>query len=101
MKLQFGDKDAYDEAYPNLEDVSYTWCIRDMFTQIQMKNDKAMVSGAGVNKIILNHLRHMILEQIYTVNLRGKTHHEIIAIIANAGRTAEKWDAATKNLRLT
>jgi len=64
MKLQFWDKDAYDEAYPNFEYVSYTWCIRDMFTKIQMKNDKAMVSDAGVNKIILNHLRYTILEQI-------------------------------------
>jgi hypothetical protein len=28
----------------------------------------------------------------------GKTNQEIITIIPNAGRTAEKWEAARKNL---
>jgi hypothetical protein len=30
----------------------------------------------------------------------GKTVEEIIGIITNAGRTAEKWDGARKNLDL-
>jgi hypothetical protein len=34
------------------------------------------------------------------VDLTGKTDQEIITIITNAGRTAEKWEAARKNLGL-
>ena len=71
-----------------------------MFTKIQMYNDKAMVSGAALKKLILDRLPHKILEQMHTIDLTGKTDDEIITIITNAGRTAEKWDAAKKNLRL-
>jgi hypothetical protein len=71
-----------------------------MFTQIQMHNDKALVSGAALKKIILDRLPHKILEQMHTVDLTGKTDDEIIGIITNAGRTAEKWDEAKKNLGL-
>jgi len=65
-----------------------------------MYNDKAMVSGAALKKLILDRLPHKILEQMHTIDLTGKTDDEIITIITNAGRTAEKWDAAKKNLRL-
>jgi hypothetical protein len=71
-----------------------------MFTQIQMHNDKALVSGAALKKIILDRLPNKILEQMHTVDLTGKTDDEIISIITNAGRTAEKWDEARKNLGL-
>jgi hypothetical protein len=54
LKLRFEDKDAKDEAYAALEKVRYEGCIRDMFTQIQMHNDKALVSGAAFKKIILD-----------------------------------------------
>jgi len=54
LKLWFEDKDAEDEAYASLEKVRYDGCIRDMFTQIQMHNDKALVSGAALKKIILD-----------------------------------------------
>jgi hypothetical protein len=37
---------------------------------------------------------------MHTVDLSGKTDEEIITIITNAGRTAEKWDEARKNLGL-
>jgi hypothetical protein len=100
LKLRFEDKDAKDEAYAKLEKVRYEGCIRDMFTQIQMHNDKASVSGAALKKIILDRLPHNILEQMHTVDLTGKTDDEIITIITNAGRTAEKWDEAKKNLGL-
>jgi hypothetical protein len=100
LKLRFEDKDAKDEAYAALEKVRYDGCIRDMFTQIQMHNDKALVSGAALKKIILDRLPYKILEQIHTVDLTGKTDVEIIAIITNAGRTAEKCDEAKKNLGL-
>jgi hypothetical protein len=100
LKLRFEDKDAKDEAYAALEKVPYDGCIRDMFTQIQMHNDKALVSGAALKKIILDRLPYKILEQMHTVNLTGKTDDEIITIITNAGRTAEKWDEAKKNLGL-
>jgi hypothetical protein len=56
-----------------------------MFTQIQIYNDKVIVSGAALKKIILNRLLHKILEQIHTVDLTGKTDKEIIITITNAG----------------
>lgn len=65
-----------------------------------MQNDKAMVPGAALKKIILDRLPHKILEQMHTVDLTGKTDNEIISIITNAGRTAENWDEVKKNLRL-
>jgi hypothetical protein len=100
LKLRFEDKDAKDEAYSALEKVRYDGCIRDMFTQIQMHNDKALVSGAALKKIIQDRLPHKIQEQMHTVDLTGKTDDEIVTIITNAGRTAEKWDEARKNLGL-
>jgi hypothetical protein len=48
LKVGFQDKDAKDEASADLEKVQYDGCIRDMFTQIQMYNDKAMVSGTAL-----------------------------------------------------
>jgi hypothetical protein len=98
LKLRFEDEDAKEEASAALDKVRYDGCIRDMFTQIQMDNDKAMVSGAAFKKIILDHLPYKILKQSHTVDLTSKTHDEIITIITNAGRTAEKWDEAKKNL---
>jgi len=100
LKLRFEDKDAKDEAYAELEGVRYEGCIRDMFTKIQTFNDKAMVSGAALKKLILERLPQKILEQMHVVDLTGKTDNEIITIITNAGRTAEKWEAARKNLGL-
>lgn len=100
LKLQFDDKDAQDEANEDLEKVWYDGCFRDMFTQIQMYNDEAMVSGAALKKIVLVRLTHNILEQMHTIDLTGKTDDQIIRIITNAGRTAEKWKAARKNLGL-
>jgi len=100
LKLRFDDKDAKDEAFANLEEVRYEGCIRDMFTKIQTFNDKAMVSGAALKKLILERLPQKILDQMHVVDLTGKTDNEIITIITNAGRTAEKWEAARKNLGL-
>jgi len=100
LKLRFEDKDAKDEAYAELEEVRYEGCIRDMFTRIQTLNDKAMVTGAALKKLILERLPQKILEQMHVVDLTGKTDNEIITIITNAGRTAEKWEAARKNLGL-
>jgi hypothetical protein len=100
LKLWFEDKDAKDEAFADLEKVRYEGCIRDMFTRIQTFKDKAMVTGAALKKMILQRLPQKILEQMHTVDLTGKTDQEIIMIITNAGRTAEKWEAARKNLGL-
>jgi hypothetical protein len=100
LKLRFEDRDAKDEAYAELEKVRYEGCIRDMFTQIQTLNDKAAVTGAAFKKLILERLPHKILEQIHTVDLTGRTDQEIMTIITNAGRTAEKWEAARNNLGL-
>jgi len=36
---------------------------------------------------------------MHTGNLTGGTDQEMIDTITNAGRTAEKWDEAKKNLR--
>jgi len=100
LKLRFKDKDAKDEAYAELEEVRNEGCIRDMFTRIETLNDKAMVSGAALKKLILERLPRKILEQMHVVDLTGKTDNEIITIITNAGRNAEKWEAARKNLGL-
>ena len=100
LTLRFEDKDAKDEAYAELEQVRYDGCIRDMFTRIQTHNNKAMVTGAALKKLILERLPAKILEQMHTVDLTGKTDQEIMAIITSAGRTAEKWEAARKNLSL-
>jgi len=59
-----------------------------------------MFSGAALTKLILEGLPQKILDQMHVVDLMGKTDNEIITIIANAGRTAENWEAARKNLGL-
>jgi len=100
LTLRFDDKDAKDEAYAELEQVRYEGCIRDMFTRIQTHNDKAKVMGAALRKLILERLPAKILEQMHNVDLTGKTDQEIMTIITNAGRIAEKWEAARKNLSL-
>jgi len=100
LKLRFEDRDDKDEADASLKKVRYDGCIRDMFTKIQMFNDRALVSGAALKKIILDRLPHKILEQMHTIDLTGKTDNELITIITNAGRTAEKWDEARMNLEL-
>jgi len=100
LKLRFEDRDAKDEVYASLDELRYEGCIRDMFTKIQTYNDKAMVSGAALNTLILVRLPQKILEQMHVVDPTGKTDNEIITIITNAGRTAEKWEAARKNLGL-
>jgi len=71
-----------------------------MFTQIQTHNDKAMVTGAALKKLILERLPNKRLEQMHTADLTGKTDQEIVKIIPSAGRTAEKWEAARNNLDL-
>jgi len=48
LKLRFEDRDDKDEAYASLEKVRYDGCIRDMFTKIQMFNDRALVTGAAL-----------------------------------------------------
>jgi len=100
LKLRFEDKDTKDEAFACLEEVCYEGCIRDMFTKIQTSNDKAMVSGAALKKSIFERLPQKILDQMHIVDLTGKTDNEIINIITSAGRTAEKWEAARRNLGL-
>jgi len=73
LKLRFEDRDAKDQAYANLEKVRYDGCIRDMFTKIRMYNDKALVSGAALKKLILERLPPKIQEQMHTVVLTGNT----------------------------
>jgi hypothetical protein len=71
-----------------------------MFTQIQTYNDKAQVTGPAFKKLILDRLPTKILEQMHTVDLTGRTNEEIVDVITKAGKTAEKWEAARKNLAL-
>jgi len=59
-----------------------------------------LVTGAAFKKLILERLPHKFLEQMHTVDLTGRTDQRIISIIMNAGWTAEKYDAARKNLGL-
>jgi hypothetical protein len=100
LKLRFDDRDARDEAYANMEKVRYQGCIRDMFTKIRTFNDKAMISGAALKKMILERLLQKIMEHMHTVDLMGNTDSDIITIISNEGKTAEKWKATRKNLGL-
>lgn len=53
-----------------------------------------------MKKIILDQLPYIILEQLHTVDLIGTTDNEIISIIKNAERTAEKWKEDRRNLGL-
>jgi hypothetical protein len=73
LKLWFEHTDAKDEAYADLDKVRYDGSIRDMFTKIQMYNDKATVAGAALKNIILDRLPEHILEQMHTVDFAGKT----------------------------
>jgi hypothetical protein len=102
FKLRFEDKDAKNEAYADLEKVRYDGCIRDIFTKIQTVNDKAIVTGAALKKIIIERLPQKIIKQIHTPDLTGKTDQWIFTIIINAGRTAEnrKRQGRTSALRL-
>jgi hypothetical protein len=100
FELRFEDKNDKDEAYADHEIIRYEGCIQDMFTKIQTFNDKAMVTGAALRKMILERLPQKIIDEMHTVDLTGKTDKEIISSITNAGRTAEKWEAARENLWL-
>jgi len=100
LKLRIEDRDAKEEAYSNLEKVRYDGCIRVMFTQIQMHNDKALVTGAALKKLILERLPLEILLQMLTVDLNRKTDIEMIDNITKADRKAESWDDAQKHLGL-
>jgi hypothetical protein len=82
------------------ESIRYEGCIQDMFTKIQTFNDKAMVTGAALRKMILERLPQKIIDEIHTVDLTGKTDKEIISSITTVGRTAEQWEAARENLGL-
>jgi hypothetical protein len=73
FKLRFEDRNAKNEAYADLEKVRYEGCIRDMFTKIQTVNDKAMVTGAALKKIIIERLPQKIIEQMHTLDLTRKT----------------------------
>jgi len=94
LVLRFEDHEARDEAYADLEKVRYEGDIQDMFTKIQMFNDKPQLTGAGLKKLILDRLPENVLGQMHVVDLTGKTDQEMIEIITKAGRTAEKWEEA-------
>jgi hypothetical protein len=100
LKIRLQDKCANDEAHATLENVRFDGYIRVIFTQIQMHYNKAFATGAVLKNIILDQLPYTTLEQMHTVDLSGKTDDKIISIIANAGRTAEKWEEACKHLGL-
>jgi len=87
-----------DVAYAKMEKIRYKGCIRDMFTRIQTRNDRAQLAGASLKKLILERLPLKILDQMHMVDLTGKTDNEMIDIITNAGKTAEKWEEAKENL---
>jgi hypothetical protein len=72
LTLLFENKEAKDNAYCDLEKVRYVGCIGDMFTQIQVYNDKAQVCGAALKKIILDRLPQKILDYMHTPDLYEK-----------------------------
>jgi len=71
-----------------------------MLTRIQTFNDKPRLTGAVLKKFILERLTMKILDQMHVVDLTGKTDQEMIDIITNAGKTADKWDEAKENVVL-
>jgi len=96
--FRFEDTEARDEAYAAMQKIRYDGDIRDMFTKIQMHNDNAQLTVAALKKLILDRLRLKILEQMHTLDVTGKSDQEMMEIISKARRTAEKWEAAKKNL---
>ena len=54
LKPHFEDRESCNEAYASFENVKYDGCIKGMFTQIQMHNNKVQVTGAALMKLILN-----------------------------------------------
>jgi hypothetical protein len=90
LMLRFKDKETRDEAYADLEIFRYEGDIRDMFTKIQMYNNKAQLTGVGLKKLILDRLPDKVLSPMHVVDLISKTDQEIIVIITKAWRTAEK-----------
>jgi hypothetical protein len=69
-----------------------------MFSPIQIHHDRALVSRAALKMIILDRLPHKILEQMHTLDLTGKSDAKMIDIIWQAGRSAEKWFQAKRDL---
>jgi len=98
IKLRFENKEARNVAYSKMGKIRYKGCIRDMFTRIQTFNDKAQITGAALKKFILKRLPAKILDQMHVVDLTRKTDQEMIDIITNAGKTAERWEEARDNL---
>jgi len=85
LVLRFEHKEDRDEAYVELEKVRDEGDFRDMFTKIQMYNNKAQLTGAGLTILILNRLPDKVLSQMPVVDLTGKTDQEMIEIITKAG----------------
>lgn len=98
LMLRFEDMEALAEAYVDFEKVRYEGNIRDMFTKVQRYNDKAQLMGASLKILILDCLPEHVLSQMHVGDLTGKTDQEMIDIVTKAGRTAEKWEEARKNL---
>jgi hypothetical protein len=101
MKLRFEDKKAKDVAYSKMGKIRYKGCIRDMFTPIQTLNDKAQFTGVALKKSILKRLPNKILDQMHVVDQTGKSDQQMIEIITNVGKTAERWKEAKQNLLIT
>jgi len=98
IKLRFENKEARDVAYSKMGKIRYKGCIRDMFTRMQTFNDKAQITGAALKRFILERLPAKILDQMHVVDLTGKTDQEMIDIIINAGKKAERWEEVRDNL---
>lgn len=69
IMFRFEDEEVRDEAYAKLTKNEYRVDIRDMFTQMQMHNDNAQLTGAALKKLILDRLPIKLLEQMHTVDL--------------------------------
>jgi len=67
---------------------------------MQMHNDKALVTGVGLKKVIFKQSPHKLLKQMHKFYLSSKPDAEMINIITQAGSTAEKWDKSKKSLGL-
>jgi len=98
IKLRFENKESRDVAYSKMGKIRYQGCIQDMFTRIQTVNDKAQITGATLKKFILERLPTNILDQMHVVDLTGKSDQQMIDIIPNAGKTAERWEEGRDNL---
>jgi hypothetical protein len=63
-----------------------------------MYKDKAQLTGAGFEKLVLSQWPETVVSLMHVVDLKCKSYQEMINIITKAGQSTGKWGEAKKNL---